>query len=96
MDALKLAAREILANGRDVKQYRNVCEELRSLAPLDPDATLDRTWVETTEKSNAAQLRRLEKELKQYKNNLVKESIRVRRHTSPHPAQLHVSSADVE
>lgn len=69
---------EILANGRDVQQYRNICEELRTLAPTDPDAQYNRSWAEQTERTNEHELHRLNSELKGYKNNLVKESIRVR------------------
>lgn len=85
VDALKLAMQEILSNGRDVQQYRNVWEELRSLAPNDPDTTFNRQWAEQTERANESELRRLESELKGYKNNLVKESIRVRRRQNNNP-----------
>lgn len=86
VDALKLAMHEILENGRDVQLYRNVWEELRSLAPSDPDATFNRSWAEKTERTNESEFHRLEHELKGYKNNLVKESIRVRGYTSTHHA----------
>lgn len=86
---------EIIANGRDVQQYRNVWEELRALAPIDPDATFNRSWAEQTERSNQFELHRLESELKGYKNNLVKESIRVRCQTSAHRVLGFVPSANV-
>lgn len=86
---------EILANGRDVQQYRNVWEELRTLAPIDPDATFNKSWAEQTERSNQFELHRLESELKGYKNNLVKESIRVRRQTQTHPTQFYVPFTDL-
>lgn len=95
VDALKVAIHEIVANGRDVQQYRNVWEELRTLAPTDSDATFNRSWVEQTERANETELRRLESELKGYKNNLVKESIRVRCHRSTH-GQLYGPPADSE
>lgn len=78
MDALKLAAREVVDHGRDVQLYRNVIEDLRAIDPTDPAAVYDAQWADKTEKANKAELSRLEGELKGYKNNLVKESIRVR------------------
>lgn len=78
MDALKLAAHEVLKNGRDVHQYQAICDDLRSLAPADPDSNANKQWIDRTNKANHAELHRLESELKGYKNNLVKESIRVR------------------
>lgn len=77
VDALKLAAHEILEKGKDVQQYRAICEDLRSLAPTDSDSQVNKQWVEQTDKANQAEQHRLESELKGYKNNLVKESIRV-------------------
>jgi COP9 signalosome complex subunit 1 len=50
------------------------------LTPGDPDGVIDRSWVERKEKQNKAESSRLEAELKGYKNNLIKESIRVRPH----------------
>jgi COP9 signalosome complex subunit 1 len=47
------------------------------VAPDDPDARLDMNWMETTAKQVKAETDRLEFELKGYKNNLIKESIRV-------------------
>lgn len=79
MDALRLAAREVVDNGNDVQLYRNIMEDLRSFIPTDPTAVYDTQWADKTEKANKAELSRLESELKGYKNNLVKESIRVRK-----------------
>lgn len=76
VDALKAAVAEA-KKGKDVYRYRDAWEMLRAAAPSEPEAQLDRAWVETTEKSNKAETHRLEAELKGYKNNLVKESIRV-------------------
>lgn len=52
---------------------------MRSLAPAEREVIVDKKWVERTIKNNKAELHRLEAELKGYKNNLIKESIRVRR-----------------
>ena len=48
------------------------------VAPDDPDAVLDRMWMEKTRKKVKIETDRMELELKGYKNNLIKESIRVR------------------
>ena len=53
-------------------------ETLRQIAPEDPDATPDLGWVDRTTKQVKVETDRLEQELKGYKNNLIKESIRVR------------------
>lgn len=47
-------------------------------APDEPEAAFDQTWLEHTEENNRDETHRLVQELKGYKNNLVKESIRVR------------------
>ena len=52
-------------------------EALRIVAPDDPNSQPDRVWVSNTERANKAETARLEAELKGYKNNLIKESIRV-------------------
>ncbi len=45
--------------------------------PNEPEAEFDDAWVNNTGKSNRTLTHQLEAELKGYKNNLVKESIRV-------------------
>ena len=50
----------------------------REIVPEDPRATLDILWVDRTTKEVKLETDRLELELKGYKNNLIKESIRVR------------------
>ncbi len=50
---------------------------LREIAPNDPDAILDVAWVGTTKAQVKKNTDTLELELKTYKNNLIKESIRV-------------------
>lgn len=52
-------------------------ECLHAAAPSEPEAVLDKSWISHTESSNKAYTNRLEAELKVYKNNLIKESIRV-------------------
>lgn len=76
VDALKASIAEA-KRGRDTQRYREAVECLRIAAPSDQDATFDQTWLETQEKANKAETNRLLTELKGYKNNLIKESIRV-------------------
>lgn len=78
VDALKLAADQAWAYGKDVLLYQAICDEMRSLCPAEREVIVDKKWVERTIKNNKAELHRLESELKGYKNNLIKESIRVR------------------
>lgn len=49
----------------------------RHLRPLDPEGSLDREWMEKKQRQMKAETDRLERELKGYKNNMIKESIRV-------------------
>lgn len=76
VEALKSAVHEA-KRGRDVQRYRDAWECIRSAAPSEPEAIFDRIWAEQAEKANKAETARLETELKGYKNNLIKESIRV-------------------
>ncbi|KAG7290610.1 hypothetical protein NEMBOFW57_000613 [Staphylotrichum longicolle] len=76
VDALKASIAEA-KRGRDTQRYREAVECLRIAAPSDQDATFDQTWLETQEKANKAETNRLLTELKGYKNNLIKESIRM-------------------
>lgn len=46
--------------------------------PQDPAAFTDTTWAEKKAQETQREQDRLEHELKSYKNNLIKESIRVR------------------
>lgn len=78
VDALKAAIAEA-KRGKDVQRYRDAWECIRVAAPTEPESQWDPAWVENTEKANKMETARLEAELKQYKNNLVKESIRVRK-----------------
>jgi len=76
LDALKAAHAEA-KRGKDLHRYREVVALIQVVAPEDPDGKLDRAWLANTERSNKAETTRLEAELKGYKNNLIKESIRV-------------------
>ncbi|EHA57969.1 hypothetical protein MCOR27_003708 [Pyricularia oryzae] len=76
VDALKVAVAEA-KRGKDVARYREAVDLLRQASPNEPEASLDRKWIDVTEKSNREETKRLEQELKGYKNNLVRESIRM-------------------
>ncbi|KAK3313893.1 26S proteasome subunit RPN7-domain-containing protein [Apodospora peruviana] len=76
VDALKAATAEA-KRGRDTQRYREVVEHLRIAAPNEPEATFDQAWLESTESANRNETHRLTAELKGYKNNLIKESIRM-------------------
>lgn len=76
-DALKAAVIEA-KSGKDVGLYEKAVRALAEVAPRDPDASLDSVWVQEVQRFVRAQTERLEQELRGYKNNLIKESIRVR------------------
>ncbi len=76
VDALKAAVLEA-KGGRDINRYRLAQEKLASLGPHEPEASYDKEWVDRVARDNSAKTKRLEDELKGYKNNLIKESVRV-------------------
>ncbi|KAJ5555404.1 26S proteasome regulatory subunit Rpn7 [Penicillium sp. DV-2018c] len=75
-DALKAAIAEA-KSGKDVARYEKAVRALAEAAPSDPEASLDSTWVQSTQRYVLSQTERLEDELRGYKNNLIKESIRM-------------------
>jgi thioesterase domain-containing protein len=64
--------------GDDVGRYREACLYLKAVAPTDEEAQIDQEWERKKQEQNKKETLRLENELKGYKNNLIKESIRVR------------------
>jgi COP9 signalosome complex subunit 1 len=77
-EALKAAVTEAKSSN-DVQRYVNAIAALKPHLPAgDQEGILDQAWMEIKEKQNKAESNRLEAELKGYKNNLIKESIRVR------------------
>ncbi|RAL59488.1 hypothetical protein DID88_006602 [Monilinia fructigena] len=76
VEALKLLIKEI-KEGKDVSFYMDAWSALKSIAPDEPEAQRDNEWIDVTNKANAAETARLEAQLKGYKNNLIKESIRM-------------------
>ncbi|RAL13575.1 COP9 signalosome complex subunit 1 [Aspergillus homomorphus CBS 101889] len=76
VDALKAAVAEA-KGGKDVTRYERAVRAFAEVVPNDPEATLDMHWVDHMQKVVKAETDRLEHELKGYKNNLIKESIRM-------------------
>jgi len=76
LDALRLAI-PTSKSAKDTQQYLDLIKLLHSINPDDPLATVDAAWVEKTNKLNEHETDRLEHELRGYKNNLIKESIRM-------------------
>ena len=61
-----------------MERYSNLMQWLKDmLLPDDPEGVLDTDWVDSRTKQVKAKTNELEQELKRYKNNLIKESIRV-------------------
>ena len=82
-DAFKYAIRLIKETTLDVSLYQETVEKLQQVLPSCQEATPDRVWMEHASRTAKANTERLEAELKNYKNNLIKESIRVRSPCSP-------------
>jgi COP9 signalosome complex subunit 1 len=77
--------------GKNVDLYTTLVEELSEIAPNDPAATLDTAWAEKKTRETQQEQDRLEHELKSYKNNLIKESIRV--HLQPRARRSPVANS---
>lgn len=60
-----------------MSRYERAVRALAEVAPNESEAVLDTQWVDRTQKLVKAETDRLEHELRGYKNNLIKESIRV-------------------
>lgn len=57
--------------------YSNIVDEFAKLLPQDPLAQKDTEWMQIQSRNAKLQTDRLEHELRAYRNNLIKESIRV-------------------
>ena len=57
--------------------YLRVVKVFHEIFPEDPVSQTDTNWVDRVQREADAESRRLEAELRGYKNNLIKESIRV-------------------
>ncbi|KAL9604857.1 MAG: hypothetical protein Q9219_000305 [cf. Caloplaca sp. 3 TL-2023] len=75
-EALRYALAEA-KQGKDVGRYDAIMTAIREIIPEDPCAVQDLSWREKVDAQVKAETDRLEAELKGYKNNLIKESIRV-------------------
>ncbi len=75
-EALKAAVAEA-KRGRDTGSYENAVTAFHLIIPDDPEAIPDLGWIDRLTKQTKSETDRLELELKGYKNNLIKESIRV-------------------
>lgn len=80
LEAFRMAIADLI-KGKDVQEYMEVAAEFQKLAPNEPLAQINTEWVSGQAQRNTAETNRLEHELKTYKNNLIKESIRVSWHT---------------
>ncbi|KAF2031335.1 PCI-domain-containing protein [Setomelanomma holmii] len=76
VDAYRLAISEA-KKGKNVGLYTALVEVFSGIAPNDPAALMDTTWAEKKTRDTSHEQDRLEHELKSYKNNLIKESIRM-------------------
>ncbi|RKF74592.1 COP9 signalosome complex subunit 1 [Golovinomyces cichoracearum] len=76
VDALKAAIHDA-KDRKDTQHYLDAHSHLKIIAPHEAEAQKDSAWIMRTEESNQSETYRLEAELKQYKNNLIKESIRM-------------------
>ncbi|KAF2142019.1 uncharacterized protein K452DRAFT_227580 [Aplosporella prunicola CBS 121167] len=76
IDALHAAVAEA-KQGKDVSLYTHVTERLHAISPDDPLGIPDIEWCERKTKEVKAESENLEHQLKGYKNNLIKESIRM-------------------
>ncbi|KAI9724825.1 MAG: hypothetical protein M1812_000101 [Candelaria pacifica] len=76
VEAIKGALGEA-KQGKDILRYQRAVSLLHHHQRDDPEARPDVEWVDGISKQVKAEIDRLEHELKGYKNNLIKESIRM-------------------
>ncbi|GFF38575.1 COP9 signalosome complex subunit 1 [Aspergillus udagawae] len=75
-EALKAAVAEA-KSGKDVVRYQQAVRALAEVSPNEPEAIEDTKWVDHMQRVVKSETDRLEHELRGYKNNLIKESIRM-------------------
>lgn len=73
-----MAVNNIHEKTHDLAKYKETVALLKSISPNAPEAVPDVEWITKTETYIRAGIERLEGELRMYKTNLIKESIRVR------------------
>ncbi|KAF2476534.1 PCI-domain-containing protein [Lindgomyces ingoldianus] len=76
LDAYRMAITEAKL-GRNVKFYLALTDDFNKISPDDSLALVDTAWVEKRNRDVKQDQDKLEHELKSYKNNLIKESIRM-------------------
>lgn len=76
VEALKLAV-NLLKKSSDVPRYKQAVATLASIDPSDPDSRTDEEWVDRVLRKVASETEKYEAQLKSYKHNLIKESIRM-------------------
>ncbi|KAL2862073.1 26S proteasome subunit RPN7-domain-containing protein [Aspergillus pseudodeflectus] len=76
VEALKAAVIEA-KSGKDLSRYERAVQALAEVAPGEAEAVFDRDWADRLQKVVKSETDRLEHELRGYKNNLIKESIRM-------------------
>ncbi|KAG8627614.1 hypothetical protein KVT40_005097 [Elsinoe batatas] len=76
LEALHIAIPEATTS-KNPALYEDLTALLQELNPKDHLATPDLEWIERRKKENQREAERLEQELRGYKNNLIKESIRM-------------------
>ena len=64
--------------------YLRVVKVFHEIFPEDPASETDTNWVDRAQREADAESHRLEAELRGYKNNLIKESIRVSKQIQAH------------
>lgn len=76
MDAYRLAISEA-KQGKNIDLHRQLVDEFHQIRPQDPLAKPNLEWADKKEREVKDEGEKLEHELRSYKNNLIKESIRV-------------------
>ncbi|KAH8549334.1 26S proteasome subunit RPN7-domain-containing protein [Umbelopsis sp. PMI_123] len=79
VEAYKIALVETQTNSLDTQKYEHIITRLNAAlkARNEPELPVDKEWIQTTQKQAKATAEKLEAELRNYKNNMIKESIRM-------------------
>jgi len=79
VEAYKLALVETQTSSLDTQKYEHIVTRLNAAlkARNEPEVPVDKEWIQTTQKQAKAMTEKLEAELRNYKNNMIKESIRM-------------------
>lgn len=70
---------ETQANTNDTRKYEHIANQLNAALRTrnEPEVAVDKEWIQNTQRQTKATTEKLEAELRNYKNNMIKESIRV-------------------